>query len=262
MTPTCADIIAAIAGHAPLHLQESWDNSGLQVGDAAQPCTGVLLALDPTEAVVAEAIERGCNLVVTHHPLLFRGLKRIAGESAVERAVIAAIRAGVVIYSSHTALDSAVGGVSAEMARRIGARVTAPLMPSAPDAPTGLGVVAELPEPVDSVAFIELVHKAFGPMPVRCSSPVAGTFGRIAMCGGAGGEFIPAAIAAGAAAYVTADVRYHDFVDHGADILILDIGHFESESCAKDIFYRTITEKFANFAVYYSKLETNPINYL
>lgn len=262
MTLTCADIIAAVSSRAPLDLQDSWDNSGLQVGDPAQACTGVLLALDPTEAVVAEAIGRGCNLVITHHPLLFRGLKRIAGESAVERAVIAAIRAGVVIYSSHTALDSAVGGVSAEMARRLGARVTAPLQPSAPGAQTGLGVIAELTEALDAAGFIELVHKAFGPTPVRCSAPKAGKFTHIALCGGSGGEFIPAAIAAGAAAYVTADVRYHDFVDHGADIFILDIGHFESESCAKDIFYRAITEKFANFAVYYSQLETNPINYL
>lgn len=262
MTPTCADILAAIGSCAPLHLQESWDNSGLQVGDVQQPCTGVLLALDPTEAVVAEAIERGCNLVITHHPLLFRGLKRIAGESCVERTVIAAIRAGVVIYSSHTALDSAVGGVSAEMARRLGATVVAPLQPSAPVADTGLGVIAELAEPCDAAAFARLVHAAFGTMPIRCSRAAVGTFTRIALCGGAGGEFIPKAIAAGAAAYVTADVRYHDFVDHGADIFILDIGHFESESCAKDIFYRAITEKFANFAVYYSQLETNPINYL
>lgn len=262
MTPTCADIIAAVSSRAPLGLQESWDNSGLQVGDAAQACTGVLLALDPTEAVVAEAIGRGCNLVITHHPLLFRGLKRISGESAVERTVIAAIRAGVVIYSSHTALDSAIGGVSAEMAMHLGAEVAAPLQPTAPGASTGLGVIAELPEAMDAAGFVELVHKAFGASPVRGSVPVPGRFTRIALCGGSGGEFISAAIEAGAAAYVTADVRYHDFVDHGADIFILDIGHFESESCAKDIFYRAITEKFANFAVYYSQLETNPINYL
>lgn len=262
MSITVSDITTAIAQVAPLSLQESWDNSGLQVGSRDATCTGVLLCVDPTEAIVEEAVRRGCNLVVSHHPLLFCGLKHICGDSQVERTVAAAIRNGVAVYSSHTALDSARGGVSAEMARRLGAMVIGPLSPSAPGADTGLGVVAELPEEMRSTEFVELVKRAFGDHPFRCTAPSVQPIRRIALCGGAGGEFIPAAIAAGAQAYITADVRYHDFVDYRTDIFILDIGHFESEACAKDIFYHIIKEKYPTFAVYDSEIEKNPINYL
>lgn len=262
MTPTCGDIIAAVASYAPARLQESWDNSGLQVGDVNAPCTGVLLALDPTPEVVSEAAARGCNLLITHHPLLFRGLKRLSGATPVERAVIEAVRRGVVIYSAHTSLDSAPGGVSAEMAAMIGAQVVSPLKPSESDPAAGLGVVAEFPRPVTARELIERIKGAFGDHPFRCSEIPAGEIGRIALCGGAGGEFIDDAIAAGARAYITAEVRYHDFVDRGKDIFIIDIGHHESESCAKNIFYRIISEKFPNFAVYNSEIEKNPINYL
>lgn len=261
-TVACGDIADAIAAAAPLSLQESWDNSGVQLGDMSAPCTGVLLALDPTEAVIDEAVARRCNLVVTHHPLLFKGLKHISGANAVERAVIKAIRAGVAVYSSHTAMDSATGGVSAEMARRLGARVVRPLVPGSPDGPTGLGVVADFDIPVSGIELVERVHEAFGPHPLRCSAMPSGTVTRIALCGGSGGEFIPDAVAAGAGAYITAEIRYHDMLDRGKDIFLLDIGHFESETCAKDIFYRIITEKFPNFAVKYSQTEENPINYL
>ncbi|MCM1033116.1 MAG: Nif3-like dinuclear metal center hexameric protein [Odoribacter sp.] len=258
--PSRAMIMEAVAAAAPLSFQESWDNSGLQVGEPDIPCSGVLLALDPTPEVIDEAIARGCNLVITHHPLLFKGLKRISGETNVERAVIKALRGGVAVYSSHTALDSAPGGLSHRMASMIGATVIAPLAPANDGA--GLGVVAHLGQPINTDEFITRVKNAFGNHPFRCSRATDKMISTVALCGGSGGEFIPAAIAAGAQAYITADVRYHDFVDHGKSILITDIGHFESESCAKDIFYHVITKKFPNFAVYYSELETNPINYL
>ena len=261
MTITCGEIIDALARVAPLSLQESWDNSGLQVGDISQPCTGVMLALDPTPEVVSEAVAQGCNMVLTHHPLLFRGLKCLAGATRVEQAVIAAVRAGVVVCSWHTALDSAPAGVSYEMARRLGATVYAPLSPS-PTGNGGLGVIARLPAPMSADAFVAKVKSAFGSHPYRCSAVPDGVISRIAICGGSGGEFIANAINARVQAFITADVRYHDFVDHGNDIFIVDIGHFESENCAKDIFYHVITEKFPNFAVCYSELEINPINYL
>ena len=150
------DVISAIESFAPPALQESWDNTGLQTGDPEARCTGVLICLDPTEQVVAEAVSRGCNLVVSHHPLLFRGLKHITGATPVERTVVAAIRAGVAIYSSHTALDSARGGVSYAIARSLGAQVESVLHP-APGAPAGagegLGVVAVFPEPLSVDEF-------------------------------------------------------------------------------------------------------------
>lgn len=260
------DVISAIESFAPPALQESWDNTGLQTGAPEAECTGVLICLDPTEEVVAEAVSRGCNLVVSHHPLLFRGLKHITGATPVERTVVAAIRAGVAIYSSHTALDSTRGGVSYAIARSLGARVERVLHP-APGTPAdsgeGLGVVAVFPAPLSVADFAARVKQACGAEVLRCSSPATGlAISRIAVCGGAGGEFIADAVTARADAYLTADVRYHDFGEWADRIFIVDAGHYETESCTKMLFMQLIKEKFANFAVYISATEKNPINYL
>lgn len=355
-------IISAIEAFASPALQESWDNTGLQVGDATAECTGVLLCLDPTEDVVAEAVAKGCNLVVSHHPLLFKGLKRITGATPSERCVMEAIRHNVAVYSAHTSLDSAAGGVSHMLASALGADVIRVLHPAADtllrftiyaprdkaadvrtaladaayydtthgvvaaecensvadageedglpvvsishtpltsfsltvqpsrrndmenallgmgdavcdytvqslgqsDLNTGLGVVAILPDAVSAEEFVELVKKACGTSTVRCSADISryGAIRRIAVCGGSGGEFIGAAVRAGADAYLTADVRYHDFGEWNDRIFIVDAGHYETENCTKTLFMRLIKEKFANFAVYISETEKNPINYL
>ena len=256
-----SEIIEAVNAFAPLGLQESWDNSGLQVGETAVECSGALLCVDISEAVLAEAHKRNCNLVVSHHPLLFRGLKQIApGRSEVEKCVFNAIRDGITIFSSHTALDSAAEGISREMATMLGAKPLEPLMPSA-DSDTGLGCIAEFENAISGEEFAELVKTTFGAAMVRASRRRTAVK-RIGMCGGSGGEFIPTAIAKGCDAYLTSEVKYHDFVDYGTRIFIADIGHFESEECSKEIFYRIISKKFPNFAVYKSDIERNPIIYI
>lgn len=264
--PTIADVIAAVTACAPESLQESWDNSGVQVGAAdSHECTGVLLCVDVTPDVIAEAKELSCNLIVAHHPLLFRGLKQICpGDNLVQQTVIDAIKAGITVYSSHTALDSTVGGISARMASMLGAKVIRPLRPSAPEAETGLGVVAEFRPVISQESLIQRIKEAFGSPVVRTSFMPRNTetVGLIGICGGSGGEFIPDAIKAGCDAYLTSDTRYHDFVDYGRRIFLLDIGHFESESCSKQIFYDVISKKFANFAVWKSSKERNSINYI
>lgn len=256
------DIINTVIDFAPLSLQESWDNSGVQVGDMDSPCTGVMLCVDCTPDVLDEAIARGCNLVVSHHPLLFRGLKQICpGRSLVEDSVIKAISNGISIFASHTALDSAIDGISWQMARMLGAKPTEVLSPGA-TAETGLGVIAEFPEKITASEFIAKIKNAFGSPIVRCSEMPRHGIKRIGICGGSGGEFIPAAIAAGCDAYLTSDTRYHDFVDYGKRIFLTDIGHFESEACAKQIFYNVISKFFPNFAIYNSESERNSIKYL
>ena len=257
-----SDIIKAVCDFAPLSLQESWDNSGLQVGSIDSPCTGVLLCVDCTPTIVAEAIERGCNLVIAHHPLLFRGLKRISpGDNVVQQTVIDAIKGDVTVFSSHTALDSTPGGISWEMARRLGATVTGVLSPGA-DPNSGLGVVAEFPQEISAAEFVAKIKDAFGSTVVRASQVPTAGIRRIGLCGGSGGEFIPMAIEAGCQAYLCSDTRYHDFVDYGKRIFLTDIGHFESEECAKQLFYKVISEFFPNFAVYKSDKEENSIKYL
>ena len=124
-----SDIISAIEAYAPLHLQEGYDNCGLQVGDGNAEATGVLLCVDVTEAVVDEAIALGVNMVVSHHPLIFRGLKKLVGRSDIERIVIKAIKNDIAIYSAHTNMDNTRGGVSARMAQKLGLKNVRVLVP-------------------------------------------------------------------------------------------------------------------------------------
>ncbi|MCC8039091.1 MAG: Nif3-like dinuclear metal center hexameric protein [Bacteroidales bacterium] len=261
--PKISDIVEALEAFAPPILQESWDNTGLIIGRGDQECTGVLLCVDVTPGIVAEAIGKGSNLIVAHHPLIFRGLKRLNGNGRVERAAIDAIRAGVAIYACHTSVDNTVGGVSYTLARLLGLKEVEVLeQKPGTDHGIGLGVVGNLPHPMAPRDLVELVKTTCHSPVARCTAPPSGDITRVALCGGSGSEFIPQAIAAGAQAYITADTRYHDFCDYSGQIFIIDIGHFESEECTKEIFYQIIREKFPNFAVTYSQIEKNPIVYI
>lgn len=256
-----ADIIDAIEQFAPLSLQETWDNSGLQVGSVRDVCSGVMLCVDVTDSVLDRAAALGCNLIVSHHPLLFRGLKEINPDrEGIQAMVCRAIKRDITVYSSHTPLDKAAGGISYRLADIIGATVERPLAPTEPGAPTGLGVVARFQKALNTDEFVARLKDRFGLDAVklsRCQRPIE----KIAVCSGAGGEFLSDAIKESADAYITAEVRYHDFVDHGHEILIADIGHFESEECATDIFYEIISKKFHNFAIHKADRLQNPITY-
>lgn len=258
-----SEVIRVIEDYAPLHLQESYDNCGMQVGaEGDQECTGILLAVDPTPYVVKEAIERGCNLIITHHPLLFHGLKSVTGATPVEQAIIDAIRHGITIYSAHTSLDRCSGGVSAAMAQMLGLEDIHPLeRTDSPD--IGLGAIGELREPCTCTEFISLVKSTFGSPVVRHTSLSPDKLIKtVALCGGSGASLMTDAIRSGADAMITSDTRYHDFVDYADSILIADIGHFEGEKCTKSIFHKVITENFPNFANLYLATEPNPINYM
>lgn len=363
--PRISDIINEIEQFAPLSLQESYDNAGLQIGNPDAEAEAALLCLDVTEAIIDEAASRGCNLVVTHHPLLFRGIKRIGINSERERIIIKAIEYGITIYSAHTNLDNASRGVSHEIASRLGlsdikvmvpqqgrllklvvftpknyarrlsaalfaagagafrnydscsfesegngsfrpceganpfigelgeihiepeirqeflisndikSRVVAALIATHPyeepafdlipldnaSLDTGTGVVGNI-SPMPVAEFLDMLKKQMNVSSLRYSQGRSSTVSRVAICSGSGAEFIGNAIRSRADVYITGDVKYHDFTEKGSDIIIADIGHFESELCTKEIFYRIITEKFPNFATYYSENEKNPINYL
>ena len=232
------EITGAIEQYAPLRLQEEWDNAGIQVGDPEAEITGVLLCTDAIEAVVAEAIERGFNLVISHHPLIFRGLKKIMGRTPVERAVAMAIKHDITIYSAHTNMDSAWQGVSFRMADKIG---------------------------MTHVDFLDVNDvAAYGSQATTTAGCGVGDrmVSRVALCGGAGGFLLDKAVEAGAQLYVTADMRYHDFLDNSQRIVVADIGHYESEHFTKEIFLEIIRKKSPTFAVAFAKNETNQVNYL
>lgn len=255
---THREITNALEEHFPLSLQESWDNSGWQLGNPDAECTGVLICVDLTPAVLKEAVNRGCNLVVSHHPLIFKGLKQITGRNRVERMVAEAFRHGISVYSSHTATDCAPAGVSFEMARRLGMSYVEPLDES------GLGVIGDLPDTLPLRKFVELVKETFGCECARCSRVPFEDWEvrRVGLCGGSAAEFLPLALSRGAQAYVTADCKLNQFIDYADDILLVDAGHFETEQCTKDLFLRVISEKFPNFAVWKSTVELNPVEYV
>ena len=262
------EITDAIEQYAPLRLQEEWDNAGIQVGDPEAEVTGILLCTDATETVVAEAIERGYNLVISHHPLIFRGLKKIMGRTPVERTVAMAIKHDVTIYSAHTNMDSAWQGVSFRMAEKIGMTNVEFLdnhcVDSYGDAQctaAGCGVIGDI-EPKPAREVLKLVKDAFEVGAVRYSGDGDCMVSRVALCGGAGGFLLDKAVEAGAQLYVTADMRYHDFLDNSQRIVVADIGHYESEHFTKEIFLEIIRKKSPTFAVAFAKNETNQVNYL
>ena len=166
------EIIDIIESVAPRRQQEAWDNSGLQVGDVSREIHSVLLSVDVSEAVVAEAIKEGCDMIVSHHPLLFHGLKHLTGSTPQERCVAQAIRHNIAIYSSHTSMDKALRGVSGRMAEQLGLQDIRILVPSPEDSHVGLGVIGTLPKPVLWSAWLKLVQQTFGADYVRYTEAV------------------------------------------------------------------------------------------
>lgn len=256
------DITAAIEEFAPRNLQESYDNAGLQVGNPDSEVTAVLLCLDVTEEILSEALSRECNLIVSHHPLIFRGLKDLTGSNPTQRIVMEAIRKGISIYSAHTNLDSTWDGVSHEMARRLNITEISVLEPQPSNPRTGLGVVGNI-TPTPKIEFLRKIKDTFKVQALRYSSQSpALVIRKVALCGGAGASLIEAAVARKADILITGDVKYHDFTTFGHEIIIADIGHFESELCSREILFRIIHGSFPDLETYFSETETNPIKIL
>lgn len=256
---TVRDIANVIEEFAPLRLQEDYDNAGLQVGDPESTVNAVMLCLDVTMEVLEEANRRQCDMIVSHHPLIFRGLKSLTGADETQRIVIKALEAGVAIYAAHTNLDSAWNGVSHEMAHMLGLKDIRVLVPSQPGADTGLGVVGNV-DPTPTLEFLRKVKEKFNVKALRYSTQSSKiVVKRVALCGGSGASFIRDAIAADADIYITGDVKYHEFAGYGDDILIADIGHYESELCSMKIFSRIIRQQYPKLVVYFSDDQKSPI---
>lgn len=365
MTTQVKEITAILETFAPLSLQESYDNAGLVCGDPEAAVSSILLCTDITEEVVDEAIAGGCNLVISHHPLIFRGLKNLLPDNYVKRALIKAIRHGVNIYSAHTNMDAVANGVSGRMADKLGLGNRRVLQPAgklyslafytpAADAErvrqavldgggghigqyshcsfntpgegtfkalagarpyvgevgtlhteqeikteitvpeyllsaciqaltaahpyeepvwnviplenvnpvTGFGIIGELPQAEEPRPFLERVKATFGCGCLRHTALCKGEIRKVAVCGGAGCFLTQAAIRAGADVFISADYKYHDFFDADKRLIIADIGHYESEQFTKEIFYELVRKKIPNFAIRFSEVSTNPVNYL
>ena len=253
------DVTAALERFAPLSIQEGWDNSGLCIGSPEDEVHGVLLGFDCTKDLVEEAVEKGCDMVVTHHPLIFHGLKSIRSGDPVSDAVIAAVKNGVAVYAAHTTADKVIAGVSGAMARRLGLRDIAILED---EGGYGLGAVGTLPRPMTGEEAAAYVKERFGLQVLRCSRPVE-RVERVAMVGGSGASEIGAARAAGAQLYISGDISYHHFFTPDG-FMVMDIGHFESEVDIVEILSEVIRENFPTFAVRISDSlgRSNPVRYV
>lgn len=359
------DIIAEIENYAPPVYQESYDNSGLLVGDKNIKVTGVLLSLDCTESVIDEAISLKCNLIVAHHPIIFGGLKKLTGSNYVERTVIKAIQNNIAIYACHTNLDNVKNGVNAKIAEKLGLtnlKILAPkkqllkklvtyvpashseqvrvaifeagaghignydscsfntngkgtfrgnensdpfigekgklsvedevrievifeafkesailknLLASHPYEEVafdvypldnvyyniGSGMTGEFEKALSESEFLEKVKKVFNLKVVKHTPLLNRPVKKVAFCGGSGSFLMKNAINSLSDAYISADIKYHEYFDADGKILVVDTGHFENEQFTPEIFYDIFRKKFTTFATYLSKVNTNPVNY-
>lgn len=358
------DIIREINQLAPFSYQESYDNSGLLVGNPEAEVSGALLCLDITEEVLEEARQAGLDLIIAHHPIIFSGIKRLIGQTYTERIVIKAIQYNIALLCVHTNLDNVAQGVNALMAGKLELRHTRILKPMpntlfqlytyVPEdyvgkvrdalfeaggghignysecafsyagtgsfkpneeanpfsgeklvrkedreiklemvfpsalksalikalkeshpyeevafgiiplqntiATLGAGMLGELQHAIPAETFLQQVKETFKVGMIRYTKPVRDVQ-KVALCGGSGSFLLSDAIAAGADVFLTADFKYHQFFDADGKIMIVDIGHYESEQFTPEIFYRLVTKKFPTFALQFTSVNTNPVYY-
>ncbi len=358
---------------APLHYAEDFDNVGLLVGNKNKEITSILVTHDTLEEVIDEAIEKNCNLIVSFHPIIFNGIKKINGKNYVERVLIKAIQNNIAIFSIHTALDNAWNGVNAIMCKKLGLinqkilipkketikklvtfipndkaeslrqalfdtgagsignyehcsfnlEGTGSFKPNEESNPTmgkkgeihyeaetqigitfpahletqilkslienhpyeevayevttlenvnqkiGMGMIAELPKSMEEVAFLKLVKTKMHCGVIKHSKLLGKKIKKVAVLGGSGSFAISAAKHANADLFLTADLKYHDFYKAENQIIIADIGHYESEQYTKNELVDFLTKKITNFApafkkgnIKISEVNTNPIKYL
>lgn len=360
------EIVRALERFAPLPLQDGFDNAGLQLGLTDAETTGALLCLDVTESVVDEAISTGCNLIIAHHPLLFKGIKSITGKNYIERCLLKAIKNEIVIYAAHTNLDNAAGGVNFKIAELIGlknVRILAPktesllklvtyvplkqanqvrqalfdagcghigqydscsynlngegtfralpgtnpfcgkinelhrepetrietilpvyrkrevlqaLLETHPyEEPAydfyalenewqqhGAGVIGQLDVPETELEFLKRIKKTFEVGCLKHSRLMGREIQTVALCGGAGAFLMQDAIQQHADVFITGEIKYHDYFGHEKDILLAEIGHYESEQFTKDLIADYLRSCFPDLTICLTKVNTNPIKYL
>ena len=249
---------------APLHYQESYDNSGLIYGTRNKVISGVLISLDLTEQVLEEAIEKGCNVVVSHHPIIFSGIKKFQGHY-VDRTIEMAIKNDIAIYAIHTNLDNVLdNGVNSKIAEILGLENIAVLSEKKDlnaNQRVGSGVIGHLNENLEAGQFLDVLKNKMQLKVVKHTALLANKIRKVAVCGGSGSFLLAAAIEKEADVFITADFKYHEFFDADGKIIIIDIGHYESERFTINLLYDLIIKKFSNFAAHCTKWDTNPVKY-
>jgi len=243
------DITSQIERIAPLQLQEDYDNCGYQVGEPETEVSKVLLCLDVTEETIEEAINIGAQAIISHHPLIFRPVRKITPSDYIGRAIIKAIRAGISIYAAHTNLDNAYQGVNYRIAEKLKLVDAKPLVPIPSDRTAGFedadkcgsGIVGLLEEEMAADVFIGWFKDMFQTTVTLNKEAFGLTIKKVAICGGSGAEFISAAERSNADVYITGEIGYHRFFGH-PDILLVEAGHYETEQYTMELLKDIITK--------------------
>lgn len=260
---TSIEKIVKLVDHiAPFGTQDSWDNSGLLIGNPAKMANRVLLALDVTESVVAEAIEGGFDVIITHHPLIFKGLKQITSQNRIGRLVMSLIQNDIALISAHTNVDrSFEHGTSKYLAERYALEEVQPINEE------GYGVMGHLTEAISFEAFIAQSKSLFRTEHIRTdlAPETVKKVKTVAICSGAASEFISDAIRLNADVYVTGDLKYHDYqLAIGTNTTLIDVGHYESERLYMEALQQRLEQlaEEKSYDVYFEvSQEENPIIY-
>ena len=251
------EVITTLEVFAPLPLQDGYDNAGLQVGEPEAEVSGVLLCLDVTEAVLAEAVAKGCNMVVAHHPLLFHPLRQVGDVGYVERCVRYAIKNDITVYAAHTNLDNVRGGVSFALADSLGMQNIDFLRDNGNGG--GSGCIGTLNEPMDATSFIALVKDSLALSHVMCNALLKRPIYKVALCGGAGDFLLDDALAQGADAFITGEMHYHRYFGTDQRLQIVVIGHWESEQLAPALMQGVLRERLPELPLHLTTVKTNPV---
>ena len=269
--PTIGDIGKALEAWAPRDSAQEYDNVGLQVGDARRAVTRALIALDLTPAVLAEAKQHEATLIITHHPLLFHPLRSVTADGFVSSLALRLAEAGIALYSIHTNLDAALGGVSFALADLLDLEDIRFLDPFGNEAPgdpsnaqTGLGALGRLDPPMPLSAFLQRVAERLQAGSLRYAGDLDATLETVAVCGGSGSSFTGQALRAGADAYVTADVTYHRFfdvldTDGQPRMALIDAGHYETEALTESLLCDWLRRRFPTVDWRRTETRTSPM---
>lgn len=271
--PTISEVGTALETWAQPGWAQSYDNVGLQVGDARRTVQRSLIALDLTPAVLDEARQHGATLIITHHPLVFTPLRSVTADGFVSNLALRLAETGIALYSIHTNLDAAPGGVSFALAERLDLRAvrfldaletsSPPLGPSTIQA--GLGAVGRLAAPMPLKAFLQHVAERLHAGSLRYVGDAEAAVETVAVCGGSGSSFTPQALRAGADAYVTADVTYHKFfdvldLDGRPRMALIDAGHYETEALTEELLQNWLSRRFPAVEWHRTATRTSPMD--
>jgi dinuclear metal center YbgI/SA1388 family protein len=262
---TVRDVVELLERRYPPELASDWDAVGLACGDPDASVSRILFAVDPVSEVVDEALLLQADLIVTHHPLLLRGVHSVAAVDHKGGVLHTLISHGIALFSAHTNADHAVPGVSDALADVLGLSDLRPLVPVPGEAGVGTGRVGTLPDAMPLAAFAEVVAAALPPTHhgVRVAGDLDGLVRTVAVCGGSGGEYLADAAAA-ADVYVTADLRHHRAQDHLVDggCALVDVAHWASEwpwlPVAADALRDDLAARGSTVEVHVSRIATDP----